>query len=385
MFAFSQPHCDHPHPHFPRLASLGWIPALLFLFTCGGGHGGNGNAQPVGNGVTPGGALTTLATPAPGNPSGQAAIPTEADVEDVSNPTTVVGTGTPESCTPAALEAAIHKGGIVTFNPGPNPVTITLDHTIKIINNAGVNKNGDLIIDGGGKVTLSGGGRCRILYQNGCDQAQVWITEHCDNYPHPRLVLQNLIFADGYATDGGTFGGGAVYVESGQLKVVNCVFVRNQCALTGQDVAGGALYAIMVQSPVYLTRCTFGGSSALGNKGSHGGAIGTIGVSYTALNCLFSYNQATGKGQNSGTPGGGNGGAIYNDGNTYTLTLKGCNISNNTANELAGGLFYVSNNSTGSVNIDQCTFHANPGLNVQSRPGFFIQGANPVITNTTID
>jgi hypothetical protein len=385
MFASSQPHSDHHRQRFPRLASLGWIPAVLFLFTCGGGHGGNGNAQPVGNGMAPGGALTTLVTPAPGNPTGQAAIPTEADVEDVSNPTTVVGTGTPESCTPEALEAAIHKGGIVTFNPGPKPVTITLDHTIKIINNAGVNKNGDLIIDGGGKVTLSGGGRCRILYQNGCDQAQVWITDHCDNYPHPRLVLQNLIFADGYATDGGTFGGGAVFVESGQLKVVNCVFVRNQCALTGQDVAGGALYAFMVQGPVYLTRCTFGGSSALGNKGSHGGAIGTIGVSYTALNCLFSYNQATGHGQNSGTPGGGNGGAIYNDGNTYTLTLKGCDISNNTANELAGGLFYVSNNSTGSVTIDQCRFHANPGLNVQSRPGFFIQGATPVITNTAID
>jgi hypothetical protein len=248
-----------------------------------------------------------------------------------------------------------------------------------------VNKNGDLIIDGGGKVTLSGGSRCRILYQNGCDPAQVWITDHCDNYPHPRLVLQNLIFADGYATDGGTFGGGAVFVESGSLKVVNCVFVKNQCALTGQDVAGGALYTLMVQSPVYLTRCTFGGGATLGNQGSHGGAIGTIGVSYTGLNSLFSYNRATGKGQNGGTPGGGNGGAIYNDGNTYTLTLKGCNVSNNTANELAGGLFYVSNNATGAVLIDQSTFHANPGLNVQSRPGFFIQGASPVITNTTID
>lgn len=385
MSASRYPHPDFRGPRCPGLSSLRWLPVLLFLMTCGGGHGGSTSSAPAGNGVAPGGALTTLVTPAPGNPAGLATIPAAADVEDVSSPTTVVGTGTPESCTPAALEAAIHKGGIVTFNPGPKPVTISLDHTLKIINNAGASQNGDLILDGGGKVTLSGGGRCRILYQNGCDQAQVWITDHCNDYPHPRLVLQNLIFADGYATDGGTFGGGAVFVESGSLKVVNCVFVKNQCALTGQDVAGGALYTLMVQSPVYLTRCTFGGAPGLGNLGSHGGAIGTIGVSYTALNSLFSYNQATGKGMNSGTPGGGNGGAIYNDGNTYTLTLKGCAVSNNTANELAGGLFYVSNNSTGSVLIDQSTFHANPGTNVQSLPGFFIQGASPAITNTTID
>jgi len=359
---------------------------LSCLLACGGGGGKDGTGQPVGNGVASGGARTTLATPAPGNPSGSAAIPAEADVEDVSNPTTVVGTGTPESCTPEALEAAIHKGGVVTFNPGTDPVTITLAHTLKIINNAGVNQNGDLIIDGGGKVTLSGGGRCRILYQNGCDEAQVWITDHCQNYPHPRLVLQNLIFADGYSTDGGAMGGGAVFVESGSLKVVNCVFVKNQCPLTGTDMAGGALNAFMVQAPVYITNCTFGGASALGNKGSHGGAIGTIGVSYTILNSLFSYNQATGHGMNGGTPGGGNGGAIYNDGNTYTLTMKGCDVSNNTANELAGAVFYVSNDSTGSVVIDQSTFHANPGTTVNQNPaGFYIQGASTSITNTTID
>jgi len=325
--------------------------------------------------------------PAPGNPNGSAVIPAEAQAENVSTPTTVVGTGTPESCTPEALEAAMLKGGIITFNGGPNPITITLPRTLKVLNNAGPNKNGDLIIDGGGKVTLSGGERVRVLYQNGCDQAQVWITSHCQDYPHPRLVLQNLTIADGYTTEGGTMGGAGAYVESGSLKVVNCVFVNNRCALTGQDVAGGGLYAFMVQGPVYITNCTFGGASGMGNYGSHGGALGTIGVSYTILNSLFSYNQATGKGQNGGSPGGGNGGAIYHDGNTYTLTMKGCEVSNNHANELAGGLFFVSNNSTGTLNIDHSVFHANPGLNYDSngKKGFFVQGAQQTITNTTID
>jgi hypothetical protein len=307
--------------------------------------------------------------------------------EDVSSPTIVVGTGTPESCTPEALEAAMLKGGIITFNGGPNPITITLPRTLKVRNDAGPNKNGDLVIDGGGKVTLSGGGRVRVLYQNGCDANQVWITDHCQDYPHPKLVLQNLTIADGYTNEGGTMGGAGAYVESGSLKVVNCVFVNNQCALTGRDVAGGALYAFMVQGPVYLNHCTFGGAADMGNRGSHGGALGTIGVSYTILNSLFSYNQATGTGQNGGNPGGGNGGAIYHDGNTYTLTMKGCEVSNNSAKELAGGLFFVSNNSTGSLLIDASTFRSNTGLNYdsQGKKGFFVQGASQSITNTTIE
>jgi len=348
----------------------------------------NGLSGPTGNGIPPGGAKTTLKTPVPGNPLGAFQVPAEAVAENVSNPTTVVGTGTPESCTPQALEEAIHKGGIVTFNCGADPVTITLEHEIQIINNSGPNKQGDCVIDGGGKITLSGGGRCRILYQNGCEEKLVWITDHCQNFPHPRLAVQNLVFADGYVNNARE-GGGAIYVRSGIFKAVNCVFVKNQCALSGPDIGGGAIYAFQQASQVYLVNCTFGGDSTLGNVGSNGGAIGSIGVSYTLLNSLFSYNRAVGAGMNpaqSGTPGGGSGGAIYNDGNTYTLTLGGCVIAHNVANELAGAVFFVSNDRTGSLIVDQSTVHANPGKNVQSLKGFFVLAKDSaLVTNSTID
>jgi hypothetical protein len=61
-----------------------------------------------------------------------------------------------------------------------------------------------------------------------------------------------------------------------------------------------------------------------GNTGSNGGAISSIGVSWTLINCLFSHNKAIGNGGNpaqEGAPGGGSGGAIYNDGNTMTLKV----------------------------------------------------------------
>ena len=105
--------------------------------------------------------------PPAGYPDGHAPVPAEAQAEDVSSPTTVVGTGTPASCTGDAFVAAVAKGGVITFNCGPDPVTIVLGSTAKVFNDRGTK----LVIDGGNKVTLSGGGRIRILYMATCDEA----------------------------------------------------------------------------------------------------------------------------------------------------------------------------------------------------------------------
>jgi hypothetical protein len=61
----------------------------------------------------------------------------------------VVGTGTPGSCTEAALDAALAGGGFVTFDCGPDPVTITISSTKMI--------DADTTIDGGSLITISGG------------------------------------------------------------------------------------------------------------------------------------------------------------------------------------------------------------------------------------
>ena len=39
-------------------------------------------------------------------------------------------------------------------------------------------------------------GKRRILYQDTCDPRQVWTTDHCDDQAMPRLVVQNLTFAE---------------------------------------------------------------------------------------------------------------------------------------------------------------------------------------------
>ena len=325
-----------------------------------------------------------------GNPDGVAVVPAAAQAVNTSNPTRVVGNGTPASCTSAAVVDAVRRGGIITFSCGPDPITITMTETARVFNNTGP----EIVIDGGGKVTLSGGGQRRILYMNTCDQSLVWTTPHCQDQDHPRLTLQNLTFQDGNSTgqtvEGG--GGGAVFVRGGRVKVVSSRFFRNRCDATGPDVGGAAL-RVLSQSqglPVYVTNSTFGGMDGLGNVCSNGGAISSIGVSWVILNSVISFNDAIGNGANPqrpGTPGGGSGGGIYLDGNLFTLRVAGTIIEENHANEGGGAIFFVSNNRTGTMRIEDSTLRANPSDRFETAgfPGIFYLGnGNPVVLRSTI-
>lgn len=297
------------------------------------------------------------------NPNGTSSIPKEAQAEDVSNPDHIIGTGTPESCTAEAFIEAVAQGGKIVFNGGTEPFTITLDQPAQIFNNA----SPDVIIDGGGLVTLSGGGKTRILYMNTCDPDLVWTTNHCQDQATPRLTVQNITFANGNSTNEDVYtGGGAIWARGGRLKIVNCRFINNVCAATGPDVGGGAVRVFdqYQDLPVYVVNSTFGGGEALGNIGSNGGAISSIGVSWTIINSVFSYNEAIGDGGNpakAGTVGGGSGGAIYNDGNQMTLSISGSRIEHNKVNAYGSGIFFVTNNHTGDIQLRDTVIENNIG------------------------
>ncbi len=247
-------------------------------------------------------------------------VPAGGRPVDTSHPDRVVGRGTAASCTSVAVVAAVRAGGIIRFSCGPKPVTIRMRGTAKV-----VNTSPEVVLDGGGLVTLSGEGRRRILYMDTCDPAQKWTTSHCQDQASPKLVIQNMAFTDGNSTgphfDGG--GGGAIFDRGGRLRIVNSVFTGNRCDRYGPDIGGGAVRALSQYNdpPVYVvsSRFTWGVCS-------NGGALSSIGVSWTVLNDRFAENRAIGNGANpaqSGTPGGGSGGAIYNDGDLMVLAIGG--------------------------------------------------------------
>jgi hypothetical protein len=326
--------------------------------------------------------------PAAGNPDGKSTVPAEGQAEAITNPT-VIGKGTADSCKAADFIAAVAAGGTITFNCGPDPITIILPEPAKVFNDKGPK----IIIDGGNKVTLSGGQKNRILYMATCNKAQVYPPGpgDCNTAAGVQLVVQNITFVDGNASDiadtNNAGGGGAIYAQGGSLKVVNSRFFNNVCAPKGSDVGGGAIrkldYLVAAGAgparPVWIVNSTFGGSDKLGNTCANGGALSSIGVSWNILNSLFTNNQAVGTGANNGD--GGNGGAIYNDGNEIVLDIEGSSLHDNKANEGGSAVFFVSNNKTGTIKLTDTTTYNNPRgtFETPDLPGFYVIAKQPAI------
>lgn len=329
-----------------------------------------------------------------GNPAGHFPVPKAGRAANTTRPNHVIGNGTPASCTSAAVVRAVSKGGIIKFRCGSNPVTIVMTRT------ATVPKVRHLvIIDGGGLVTLSGGGKRRILYSDTC--AGKWSTDDCVNQPFPKIVVQNITFTGGFngthqATCtanvpkcwyGGVNGGGAIYAEGGQLKVVNSRFISNSCYKFGPDLGGGAIRALAQYKnrPVFITRDTFSGGRC-----SNGAALSSISVQWSVINSVFTGNRAVGWGANPaapGTQGGGSGGAIYNDGKNFNTLIAGTIMRNNTAREGGGAIFYVVDTGWGKLTLNESHLHHNPSGQFQTFGGIYdnIDGHDgpPVMINST--
>ena len=330
-----------------------------------------------------------------GNPNGNAYVPPAGRAVNTSDPNHVIGTGTPASCTSTAVVSAVAEGGIITFNCGTEPVTILMTATAVV-----AKTEPSVVLDGGGLVTLSGGGARRILFSDTC--AGTWSTNDCISQPYPQIVVQNITFQDGFdgthqATCtanapqcwyGGVDGGGAIYAEGGQFKAVNSRFVGNQCYGYGPDLGGGAIRVLAQyqNGPVYITSDTF-----TGGRCSNGAALSSIDVQWDVINSVFTNNEATGWGANpaaGGTPGGGSGGAIYNDGNDYNLIIDGTAMSGNSAREGGGAIFFVVDSGGGTLTIEYSTLSDNPSGEFQNAPGIFdhVDGIDtaPVVVDSTI-
>jgi hypothetical protein len=185
-------------------------------------------ARPIAAAQAYGTASRLGALPDFGNPNGHFPVPPAGRAVNTSHPNHVIGHGTPASCTSAAVVKAVAGGGIIRFNCGSKPVTILMTATARVPKTRHL-----VVLDGRGLVTLSGGGKRRILFSDTC--AGKWSTDDCVNQPYPQIVVQNITFADGFngthqATCtaniprcwyGGVDGGGAIYAEGGQFKAVN--------------------------------------------------------------------------------------------------------------------------------------------------------------------
>ena len=239
----------------------------------------------------------------------------------------VVGSGTPESCTEAALDVALAGGGIVTFKCGAEPVTITITSTKTI--------TADTTVDGEGLITLSGGHSVGVFLANG------GVT----------FTVQNLTIANGSANHGG-----GIYNE-GVATLTNCTISGN----TAFYAVGGIYYGdgggIYNGGTLTLTNCTITGNSAQ----YEGGGISNFGPA-TLTNCTISGNSTE------------RGSGIYNRG---TLNLTNCTLSNNSGRGDGGGIY-----NEGTAPLTNCTLSSNSAAG--SGGGIYNGGGTATLTNCTL-
>ncbi len=349
---------------------------------CGGGSDGGANATGAESGsggrVAPGGGAGSgssggsSAAGGAGNPDGscRAGVPARGRAVDTSAPTTVVGTGAPASCTFSQLQAAVAKGGIVTFDCGAAPTTISVTATL----NLPTDRN--TVIDGGGKITLDGGRAVQIMSFNSANfraNDNGLTLQHITLTNAKTTPTQAIPRAPAPCSQGWDDGeGGAIFVRDGALTIIDAVFTNNDAAPLGPDTGGGAIYILGSKAGAMIVGSTFKGNTA-----SNAGAVGALFSELDIYDSLFSGNLALGhdangddasmcsvinNGQNE-TGSGGNGGAIYSDGNSVNITLCGDAILDNAAgpNAFGGGLFFTSNDMKGTLSITDSTITGNTG------------------------
>jgi hypothetical protein len=374
--------------------------SLLVVMGCGSGSTVGSNATSCANGEVTANCLcgTTAVTSGyccngtvqvsactalqqAGNPDGRCSLtlPPEARAVDTSTATPAVGTGTAESCTHESLAAAVARGGVITFDCGPDPVTIPVTATLEL------RTDRSTVIDGGNRVTLDGGGSVRILRWNSGN----WMTN--DNV----LTLQHLVLANGRATgteliptrpepcsQGYNDGqGGALFMRDGVLHAIDVTFMNNRAAELGPDTGGGAIY-LLGTKPAYISGCTF-----MNNRASNAGAMGSLFAENYIYDSLFDGNVATGHGANNDDPdqctyvnngqhqvgSGGNGGAIYSDGVGVSMTICGTQVRNNAAGAFGAAIFFTSNDGSnlGTLTIRDSLLFGNTPANDwwEWRPG----------------
>lgn len=287
----------------------------------------------------------------------------------------VVGSGTPTSCTEAALTAMFAAGGTITFNCGAGPQTIPITFTMFI-----GSTNPKLTIDGGDTITLDGTGiTSGMLAINGSATAL------------PDVTFKHITFANGNINTG-LVAGGAIQ-NFGKLTLDTVTFSKNQALGSGggifQEPCVGCLDPLLTVTHSLFQNNSCGSGAAMsiqgglvtvadstfsGNSARVAGAIELYGNS--TFRVVASIDRSTFTG-NSGTSGGGaiavenlNPGSsvtITNDtftGNSSTgtgaqgsaldlasapVTVTNCTIAGNTAAAAGGAVFFSTGTPLTSV------------------------------------
>jgi CSLREA domain-containing protein len=207
---------------------------------------------------------------------------------------------------------------------------------------------GNLIIDGGSNITISGNGNVRGFYVNN----------------GANLTLRNITISDGHVTCCGTIGqplnGGSLY-NQGTTTITSSTFINSSA-----EGSGGAIYNDF--GALYITNSKFSG-----NKSDYGGAVSGNHGSLSIDKSTFYNNRNL-------TTSSGYGGAISSG---STLEIKNSTFYSNTTIYNGGALWVTLDSNATIINS---TFSGNKAEGFYGQGGAIASSNNSNVTviNTTL-
>ena len=255
----------------------------------------------------------------------------------------VVGDGTPESCDGNALEAVLATGGMVSFDCGPNPVSIAVN-TMVIEKDATL--DGDLVTLWGEdlrQIFIVNPG-VNFVLRNITLTGGSWYGDGGAITNYGNLTLESSTISSSWA-EGEASRGGAIFNDGGTLSLYDSYLLSNRAGQYGGGIAsnggtvymtrttiqenyapkgGGGLWNANAEVTIEESRITENSAQSDG-QGNFGGGLYNLGR-MTVRRSTIDYNTAT------------DGGGIYTQGGDNSLWVEGSTISGNFVPGGAGGL-----------------------------------------------
>ncbi len=256
------------------------------------------------------------------------------------------------------------SGGAIFMNNGYlNATNCTFAMNFSLGGTGALTTVGNVISTGG---NAQGGG----IYAQG----SVIQFVNCQFSGNSAVAGQGLRFTVVGANQGGTACGGGICIATSQVSLVHCIMSSNSTVpATINTTCGGAIY--QNGGSLWLGESLFASNTVLGGRGmtafpatpvtaanAYGGALYIAAGSINITNCTLSGNFAVGGiATQSGYPGTGLGGAIYNSG---TLQAVNCTIYDNTAQSGELGFWPGTTSGQGSgLGGGLCNFAGSMNLN----------------------
>lgn len=226
----------------------------------------------------------------------------------------IVGSGSAETCTDAALRTAISNGGNIGFACGSEPFTFYLTKPLELTKNTS--------LFGYKKITFDGSGKSQLI------QTAQRLT----------ITIEGITFANGYTTDQG----GAINLGFwSNLTIKDSTFTNNRADKDSAMCDGGGAIFIGGGSLANIDGSTFSG-----NRAQNGGAINNLRSGLRITNSSFYNNTARHSDRINQFGDCGGGGAVYidgtrkpEDGGPDEIYLRGNRYEGNVTNNHGGALF----------------------------------------------